>query len=220
MTHTSPDPDIRPAKRVRVEAPPSLASAPLSRPAAAPEQKLPKAPIASDTPGTDQDAERESRAGITEYVCPGNMGFSGVLKLRYTDFMVNEIGLDGEVIHLKTIDSAKKIGGPASGNINTTRNISTDQETLRDAEAAEAKHEAESAIDKSNKAEGAEAGSDANGKSTCKRAEDEPLEVCKTGEALGLAHKYTDTRSGPRRPPPNLRGVDDFGDHTTCEGDT
>jgi tRNA pseudouridine13 synthase len=49
------------------------------------------------------DLEREVRAGITEYVCPNNLGFNGVLKQRYTDFLVNEIGLDGKVLHLRSI---------------------------------------------------------------------------------------------------------------------
>jgi len=49
------------------------------------------------------DLEREVRAGITEYVCPNNLGFNGVLKQRYTDFLVNEIGLDGNVLHLRSI---------------------------------------------------------------------------------------------------------------------
>lgn len=81
--------DARPAKRARLDEPSADA--------------LPKAPIVSDTPANtnDHDLEREVRAGITEYVCPDNLGFTGVLKQRYTDFLVNEIGLDGEVLHLR-----------------------------------------------------------------------------------------------------------------------
>jgi tRNA pseudouridine13 synthase len=84
--------DARPAKRARLD---STATA---------EESLPKAPIPSDTPTNDNDLEREIRAGITEYVRPDNLGFSGVLKQRYTDFLVNEIGLDGEVLHLRRVD--------------------------------------------------------------------------------------------------------------------
>jgi tRNA pseudouridine13 synthase len=81
--------DARPAKRARLDESPSGA--------------LPKAPIVSDTPSNsnDHDLEREIRAGITAYVCPDNLGFTGVLKQRYTDFLVNEIGLDGKVLHLR-----------------------------------------------------------------------------------------------------------------------
>ena len=33
-------------------------------------------------------------------------GFQAILKERYTDFIVNEIGLDGEVVHLTSLDAA------------------------------------------------------------------------------------------------------------------
>lgn len=56
----------------------------------------------------ETDQEREVRAGITEYICPDNLGFTGILKQRYTDFLVNEIGLDGQVLHLKSTQVAKK----------------------------------------------------------------------------------------------------------------
>jgi tRNA pseudouridine13 synthase len=59
-------------------------------------------------PAIDADLEREVRAGITEYVCPDNLGFTGILKQRYTDFLVNEIGLDGEVLHLTSTEAQKK----------------------------------------------------------------------------------------------------------------
>lgn len=42
----------------------------------------------------------EPRVGITEYISPDLAGFRGILKQRYSDFMVNEIGLDGQVVHL------------------------------------------------------------------------------------------------------------------------
>lgn len=45
----------------------------------------------------------EKNVGITEYI--GNhKGFSGQLKQRYSDFLVNEITLDGEVVRLTTLD--------------------------------------------------------------------------------------------------------------------
>lgn len=37
-------------------------------------------------------------------MCPDNLGFTGVLKQRYTDFLVNEIGLDGQVLHLRSTE--------------------------------------------------------------------------------------------------------------------
>lgn len=93
------DDSARPAKRARLDdnTAPSLSSAPTPQAAAI----APQAAIGTDL-------EREVRAGITEYVCPDNLGFTGVLKQRYTDFLVNEIGLDGQVLHLKGTDVPRK----------------------------------------------------------------------------------------------------------------
>ncbi|KAI4948236.1 hypothetical protein J4E91_006231 [Alternaria rosae] len=96
------DESTRPAKRARLDdnAAPSLSTTTTAVPQTAP---IPSAPASIDT-----DLEREVRAGITEYVCPDNLGFTGVLKQRYTDFLVNEIGLDGRVLHLKSTDVEDK----------------------------------------------------------------------------------------------------------------
>ncbi|KAF2757172.1 tRNA pseudouridine synthase D [Pseudovirgaria hyperparasitica] len=50
---------------------------------------------------------KESRVGITQYVVPDTRGFEGVLKQRYTDFLVNEILPDGEVCHLTSLGDEK-----------------------------------------------------------------------------------------------------------------
>lgn len=99
----------RPAKRARLDddTVPSL-SADTSAPAPQATATIPVAPI-------DTDLDREVRAGITEYVCPDNLGFTGVLKQRYTDFLVNEIGLDGQVLHLKSTNVPRKQGKKANG---------------------------------------------------------------------------------------------------------
>jgi tRNA pseudouridine13 synthase len=101
----APDIDGRPAKRARLD-PATESTAPMI--AAAASTELPKAPIDSGPAAVDGDLEREVRAGITEYVCPDNLGFTGVLKQRYTDFLVNEIGRDGKVLHLKVAGVEKK----------------------------------------------------------------------------------------------------------------
>ena len=41
---------------------------------------------------------KEEDVGITEFMSPENPGFKCVLKHRYSDFLVNEIGLDGKVV--------------------------------------------------------------------------------------------------------------------------
>ncbi|KAL9044759.1 MAG: hypothetical protein Q9214_002125 [Letrouitia sp. 1 TL-2023] len=48
---------------------------------------------------------KEAECGITEFVSPDLPGFSGILKKRYTDFLVNEILPNGQIIHL---DNLKK----------------------------------------------------------------------------------------------------------------
>ncbi|KAL1860963.1 multisubstrate pseudouridine synthase 7 [Paecilomyces lecythidis] len=48
----------------------------------------------------DAQALKEAEVGITEFVSSSTQGFSGILKKRYTDFLVNEILPTGEVLHL------------------------------------------------------------------------------------------------------------------------
>ncbi|RHZ61478.1 hypothetical protein CDV55_101487 [Aspergillus turcosus] len=52
----------------------------------------------------DAQALKEVEVGITEFVSADNVGFSGVLKKRYTDFLVNEILPSGEVLHLRNLN--------------------------------------------------------------------------------------------------------------------
>lgn len=42
----------------------------------------------------------ETDVGITQYISPNLPGFRGILKQRYTDFLVNEIDTNGNVVHL------------------------------------------------------------------------------------------------------------------------
>ncbi|KAJ5158082.1 uncharacterized protein N7500_007733 [Penicillium coprophilum] len=67
---------------------------------------------ANETPSTavsDAQALKEVEVGITEFVSNDTEGFSGILKKRYTDFMVNEIMTNGEVVHLRSIDTASEL---------------------------------------------------------------------------------------------------------------
>ncbi|CAN6611080.1 multisubstrate pseudouridine synthase 7 [Trichomonascus vanleenenianus] len=52
----------------------------------------------------------EPDVGIVEYIAPELTGFKGIIKQRYTDFLVNEIGLDGKVVHL--VDLGPRDGTP------------------------------------------------------------------------------------------------------------
>ena len=49
---------------------------------------------------------KEEDVGITEFMSPENPGFKCVLKHRYSDFLVNEIDLDGKVVWIKESDSS------------------------------------------------------------------------------------------------------------------
>ena len=42
----------------------------------------------------------EEKAGITQFINPNVVGFSGSLKTLHTDFQVNEIEANGNVVHL------------------------------------------------------------------------------------------------------------------------
>jgi tRNA pseudouridine13 synthase len=50
----------------------------------------------------DGQVQKELDVGITGYVSPHGPAFSGILKKRYTDFLVNEILPSGEVLHLRS----------------------------------------------------------------------------------------------------------------------
>ncbi|KAL8470630.1 hypothetical protein ACS0TY_033256 [Phlomoides rotata] len=50
----------------------------------------------------------ESDVGILCYISP-LPGFSGILKLRYSDFIVNEVDLDGDVVHLTSLEAPPEI---------------------------------------------------------------------------------------------------------------
>ncbi|KAL6936371.1 hypothetical protein ACO0OL_002571 [Hanseniaspora opuntiae] len=49
----------------------------------------------------NDDSLRETDVGITEYLYKDIQGFNGTIKQRYSDFIVNEINTEGEVIVLK-----------------------------------------------------------------------------------------------------------------------
>ena len=48
------------------------------------------------------DLSKELDVGIADFITTVQAGFRGTLKKRYTDFMVNEIQPDGEVVHLRS----------------------------------------------------------------------------------------------------------------------
>ena len=87
--------------------------------------------VGSET--TKSDAQKELEVGITEYVSRDNEGFAGILKKRYlyrlqwcgymlmdryTDFLVNEILPNGQVLHLQTVATPEENGTSNEGAAN------------------------------------------------------------------------------------------------------
>jgi tRNA pseudouridine13 synthase len=103
--------EAHPAKRQREadgEAP-LVAEAAEAEPADAADAAAPAAaadqPAAAAAPAAREAftvAVREADVGIAEYA-NGAPGFTGILRHRYTDFRVNEVGFDGAVVRLTTL---------------------------------------------------------------------------------------------------------------------
>jgi len=84
---------------------PEAAPANVAPAAAAPAQDLVSIINAAEA----AQREQELAVGITAYVSPDAPGFSCIVKQRYTDFLVNEIATNGQVLHLTELaEPAKK----------------------------------------------------------------------------------------------------------------
>ena len=55
-----------------------------------------------------EQVKKEKARGITEFVNPELQGFTGILKKRYTDFVVNEILPDGKIVHLTSLAAPER----------------------------------------------------------------------------------------------------------------
>ncbi|PWY95303.1 tRNA pseudouridine synthase D [Aspergillus sclerotioniger CBS 115572] len=66
----------------------------------------------SDAAKLSAEEARELEVGITGFVSADNVGFSGILKKRYTDFLVNEIVPSGQVLHLQDIPAPEEQAKP------------------------------------------------------------------------------------------------------------
>ncbi|KAK2783419.1 hypothetical protein FQN53_009182 [Emmonsiellopsis sp. PD_33] len=72
--------------------------------------------VVAQPPTEDVQALKEVEVGITHFVSPDLPGFSGILKKRYTDFLVNEILPSGKILHLEDLglpESFKAANRPA-----------------------------------------------------------------------------------------------------------
>ncbi|KAL4944445.1 hypothetical protein BDV06DRAFT_90660 [Aspergillus oleicola] len=89
-----------PQKRVKTGDAPSTDEVVVSAPGAPPQPQT----------ETEDQLAKELEVGITEFVSADSEGFAGILKKRYTDFLVNEILPNGKVLHLqsKKVPNANK----------------------------------------------------------------------------------------------------------------
>ncbi|KAI9368429.1 pseudouridine synthase [Aspergillus egyptiacus] len=97
-------------------------------------------PAGAATPQTDADDQlsREIEVGITEFVSADNKGFAGILKKRYTDFLVNEILPSGKVLHLQSTGPQNGEDGGKPDNEEKTIAEETPKETQTPTEEAPA----------------------------------------------------------------------------------
>lgn len=75
----------------------------------------------------------EKDVGIEEYIS-SYPGFQAVIKQRYSDFLVNEISMDGRVVHLTNTDLPCPVpkGSPQTGNVSTDVISKEDADKLMD----------------------------------------------------------------------------------------
>ncbi|KIX07767.1 uncharacterized protein Z518_02421 [Rhinocladiella mackenziei CBS 650.93] len=111
-----PNWDPRPPKRPKLEE--SQASGEIS------EDGL-TVPLSQASPGypraanssSNKDSSKEIEVGITTFVNGSRATFHGVLKKRYTDFLVNEILPDGTVLHLQKTSAKTAADSPPKADI-------------------------------------------------------------------------------------------------------
>lgn len=76
--------------------------------------------------------DKEVQCGIIEFVSPHLPGFTGILKKRYTDFLVNEILPNGQVIHLNNLQKPSD-----HGQLSTTASKNPQEQDSRQANTVE-----------------------------------------------------------------------------------
>jgi tRNA pseudouridine13 synthase len=92
----------------------------------------PAGPAQNSENSAETGVAKEMRLGIMSYTNRTLRGFSGTLKQRYTDFLVNEILWSGKVLHLENIGGSEKPVDPS-------RNDASNAEPHDARPAAEAK---------------------------------------------------------------------------------
>lgn len=102
--------DLRPSKRAKLGSPREEQSADNNTSSLGtnpnPSASLGATKMVID-PSKDE-ASKEVEVGITAFVDDAREKFQGILKKRYTDFLVNEILPDGRVVHLQNMNFKDK----------------------------------------------------------------------------------------------------------------
>ncbi|KAK9074958.1 hypothetical protein SSX86_003277 [Deinandra increscens subsp. villosa] len=70
----------------------------------------------------------ESDVGISCYISPLS-GFRGILKQRYSDFVVNEVDLDGNVVHLTSLEAPTEVFKSEEPETKTTDQLNGNHDT-------------------------------------------------------------------------------------------
>jgi hypothetical protein len=59
--------------------------------------------LSTEYQGLKPERPTEHNVGIVRYVDESIPGFSGLIKHRFTDFLVHEVDLDGNIVHLTDV---------------------------------------------------------------------------------------------------------------------
>ncbi|ETN46157.1 uncharacterized protein HMPREF1541_00341 [Cyphellophora europaea CBS 101466] len=104
--------DERPAKRLKTSE--LLATDEAAQNGTSPIEHGANSSPEEKTINTREAVERkEQLVGITAFINPQQQALAGIYKKRYTDFLVNEILPNGQVLHLKSTTVTKKIADSA-----------------------------------------------------------------------------------------------------------
>ncbi|KAK4943497.1 multisubstrate pseudouridine synthase 7 [Elasticomyces elasticus] len=138
--------DVRPLKRARLDNDSNGATLEPPSTISAAQHDLGVSTMA-DNVGTD-DGAKELEVGITAFIDASRKPFQGILKKRYTDFLVNEILPDGTVLHLQQMNAKSS---SRRGEQNTGQSMSSGGE--RSVTREEAPAVAEETVQDSNQNE-------------------------------------------------------------------
>lgn len=166
----------------------------------------------------DDTSSKEAACGITEFVCPNLMAFSGILKKRYvfliitlndlfnmgryTDFLVNEILPSGEVLHLDNVKAPPK----STRNIGPPKNASE----VSSAVDTEKNPEAPAAVMEQATTEQEQCGPTPTTTSNDEKQILQPLDTSNSGHSSPKLEDNSSTTERPQAIPQSMQGFDKY----------